>query len=278
MKKNAANDDWTERHGRVTVADIKRLRNGIAISKLSLTETPTLTARLAQALATLPAVDRLWLWCDVTRTAMRHVLAIPELRILDVLAIVKPGPLDGFSTAGHLEVFRGNGCLTEADLFEISRCMPLRELGAQGAKVSPQAIDAILTLPRLETLDVEGSAFNDVMAAQVSASTSLTSLDVGSTRITGAGLRSICKMTQLRSLDLWATAITEDDLDFLARLPNLEYLSVGDCEGDSTFHGESLLPRLAAIGSLKRVWLDGVSLDASHAEILAARYESVRIT
>jgi hypothetical protein len=85
-------------------------------------------------------------------------------------------------------------------------------------------------------------------------------------------------MTQLRSLDLWASRIAEADIDLLADLPQLEYLSVGQIEGETTFRAETLLPRLFAIRSLKRVWLDGVELSPKAKRQLANRYKYVRVT
>ncbi len=279
MTKIPPKDDWAKLEGSVSAADIRRLRSKGAIEKLSLTKMPTLTAKVAQGLSSLQSVDQLWLWCDVTRTAMRHVIAVPGLRILDVLNIVRPGRLEPFSAASNLEVFRGNHCLTEEDLLQVTTCKSLRELGAQGTGLSSRAIEAILYLPKLESLDLEGSEFNDEMAEQTSASTLLTSLDVGATRITRTGLQHLCKMRQLRSLDLWAiTSIQEDDLDLLAELPNLEYVSVGEFSEVPSFNAETLLPRLDAVSSLKRIWLDGVTLDPPQRARLEARYESVRIT
>ncbi len=201
MTKIPPKDDWTKLEGRVSAADIRGLGSKGAIEKLSLTKMPTLTAKVAQGLSSLQSVDELWLWCDVTRTAMRHVIAVPGLRILDILKLVKPGRLEPFSAASNLEVFRGNHYLSEEDLLQVVACRSLRELGAQGAGLSPRAIKAILDLPKLESLDLEGSAFTDAMAEELSASTSLRSLDVGATRITRTGLSSLCKMRQLRSLN-----------------------------------------------------------------------------
>lgn len=278
MTKSPPKDDWIKLEGSVSAADIRRLGGNGSIGKLSLTNMPTLTAKVAQGLASLQSVDQLWLWCDVTRTAMRHVIALPGLRILDVLNIVKPGRLEPFEAASNLEIFRSNLYLTEEDLLQVSTCKSLRELGAQGVELSSRAIDAILELPKLESLDLEGSEFNDAMAEQISASTLLTSLDIGATRITRSGLNHLCKMRQLRSLDLWATSIQESDLDLLAGLPNLEYLSVGEYSDGASFNAETLLPRLNALPSLKRIWLDGVKLDPSQKASLEARYELVRIT
>ncbi|MFN8986607.1 MAG: hypothetical protein ACK5VR_09895, partial [Burkholderiales bacterium] len=107
MNKVPPRLDWTKLEGRVSAADIRSLRNKGAIEKLSLTKMPTLTAKVAQGLSSLHSVDHLWLWCDVTRTAMRRIIALPGLRILDILNIVKPGRLEPFSAASNLEIFRG---------------------------------------------------------------------------------------------------------------------------------------------------------------------------
>ena len=98
-------------------------------------------------------------------------------------------------------------------------------------------------------------------------------------------------MKQLRSLDLWASNITEMDIELLAELPHLEYLSIGgpgddwggctdqSCHRDPVrFNAETLVPRLQAIRSLKRVWLDGVQVSRRVRSTLESRYESVRIT
>ena len=68
-------------------------------------------------------------------------------------------------------------------------------------------------------------------------------------------------MSQLRSLDIWALDIQEEDLELLNDLPNLEYLSIGGgYEDQTTLTSKGVLPRLAQLPSLKRVWLDGITL------------------
>src|SRR5688572_28010864 len=113
MKHGNASDDWVKLSGPVTGTDIRALRGRGPIEKLSLTDSPLLTARTAQAFLTLPSVSWLWLWCDVTRAAMRSVVTTRGLRVLDVLNITAPGKLEGFALANSLETFRGNHYLTE---------------------------------------------------------------------------------------------------------------------------------------------------------------------
>jgi hypothetical protein len=265
-------------NGKIRASDLRILAKHGPIKKLSLTDMPLLTARTAQGLRSLPSVEHLWLWCDVTRTAMRHVVSIPGLRVLDTLNIVKPGRLEGFSEALSLEIIRANHGLSAEDMLEISTCRTLCEIGAQDAELSPELISALLAMPRLNAIDLEASRFDDAMAEQLSASTSITSLDVGATNLSHIGLAYLCKMQQLRSLDIWAAPVRECDLDLLAALPKLEYLSIGGYGDARPLDAESILPTLSAMPSLKRLWLDGIELTPSQREALDERYENVRIT
>ena len=278
MNQANTRDGWVKLKGPIRPADIRALRGRGHIEKLSIIDSPLLTARVAQGFTALTSVSQLWLWCDVTRTAMRTVLAIPALKVLDVLCITAPGKLGGFAAATSLETFRGNHYLSEADILEVTTCQSLREIGAQNASISPCVIDALLSLPQLESLDLEGTVFDDAMAKQISTSTRLASLDLGATRLTRLGLSHLCQMKQLRSLDLWATSIEENDIDLLAQLPGLEYLSIGDTEGSERFDAETLLPRLAAIRSLQRIWLDGVAINPQQLAQLESRFSYVRVT
>jgi hypothetical protein len=278
MERVEVNDDWVKLSGTVSAQDIRELSKLGDIDKLSIVQESLLTAEVARGLSALKSVRLLWLWCDVTRTAMRHVLAIPNLQVLDVLHIRYPGRLQSFQRATSLQEFRCNTGLAEDDLLEIATCHSLREIGAQSSEISPKVIDAFLRMPSLISLDIEGSNFNDGMAGHLCRSSQLRFLDIGATTVTGAGLKAISKMRQLTSLDLWATAIDEADIDVLTQLPNLEYLSVGHVEGTSTFSGNTLLPRLSAIPSLRRIWLDGVALSAEQKRFLHATYQDARLT
>lgn len=278
MTTKITNDNTVNLEGTISAADLRLLAKNGPIGELSLTKMPKLTARIAMGLSSLPSVDHVWLWCDVTRTAMRHVLSIPRLRVLDVLDIVKPGRLEGLSAASSLEIFRANLSLSAEDMLEIATCHSLRELGAQGAELSGDVISALLKMPNLAALDLEGSQFDDAMAEQISASTTITSLEVGATRLSAAGLAHLCTMKQLRSLDLWATGIQESDLALLAGLPMLEYVSIGDHDDLQSFQAEAVVSALSALPSLKSIWLDGIDLTSAQRDALAARYEYARIT
>lgn len=256
---------------------IGELERVAPIEKLSLTRIPLVTVNLARRLSCLK-VDQLWLWCDVTRRAMRHLLQLPGLRVLDVLCIRGPGTLENFQKAASLEVFRANHYMRENDLLQVSRCSQLQELGAQGAELSSKAIASILALPKLASLDLESTRFDDAMAGRLGRSRTIRSLDIGATNITRKGLVHIAEMEQLESLDLWATALNERDLRPLQELPNLEYLSLGNHEGMAQLDSEEVTQIILSCTSLKRVWLDGIRLGPSQRGALEEKLESLRIT
>jgi hypothetical protein len=246
------------------------------IERLSLTKIPLLTVKLAQRLSPLH-VKQLWLWCDVTRRAMRHIVQLPGLRVLDVLCIRGPGTLANFKKALDLEVFRANHCMTQADLFQVAQCTRLQELGAQGAKLSIESLCAILSLANLTTLDLESTCFDNRMAKRLSRSRTIKSLDIGATRIQRDGLVHLVQMEQLESLDLWATELDETDLRLLLNLPKLKYLSLGNHDGLAQLNSEKVTQLILECPSLKQVWLDGIRLEPGQKNALEAKLDSLRV-
>lgn len=236
-----------------------------------------LDARRAKRLHALPPTRRLWLLGRTTRAAIRQIACIPGLETLDVMQLCGPGAVSGLGDAATLRTLRINGWLHARDLRGIGACPSIETLGAQGAGLTPRALDALLAMPRLRNLDLEGTDFDDAMAARVSRSATLEWLELGATRLTRSGLAHLVRMPGLRGLDLWATPITEADCALLCELPMLEYVSLGGYDG-APLDGAKLLPLLLAMPALKWVWLDGVRLDAGQIATLEARFDSVRIS
>jgi hypothetical protein len=220
------------------------------------------TEAIARGLIGIQSLARLWLWLDATPAALRHVFAIPQLRVLDLMGIAYPGRLAGFAQA-RIEQFRCNSGLRESDLLEIAASTSIQVLSAHQSDLSMRAMTALITTPRLQSLDIEGTGFDDEMATLLVNNTSIRSLDVGMTRLSRKGLACLCTMKSLRSLDLWATRITQDDLELLVGLP-LEYLSIGcaDDEKPPFFSTEVVMRKLEALPALQRIWLDGLELNA----------------
>lgn len=255
-------------------AQLKDIR---PIEKLALTKSPLVTVALAHRLLDLH-IKHLWLWSDVTRRALRYIVQIPGLQVLEVLHIKGPGNLGKFSQAQSLEVFRANHCMSTADLLAVTQCSALKELGAQGAELTPKAFATILTLSQLRSLDLESTCFDDDMAQKLRHAKTIESLYLGATQITGRGLRHIAQMEQLRSLDLWATALTDDDLQSVLDMRYLEYISLGNTDGKPQLGAEHVCKTILQSSSIKRVWLDGIHLQAAQQEELEQKLETLRVT
>lgn len=247
------------------------------IERLSITQTALLSIRLARRIEPL-RVEHLWLWCPATPGAMRHVLRMPILRTLDVYRITEAGRLPSFAGAATLDVLRANHGLSERDLLQVASSPMLRELGAQSSQLTHAALDALLAMPALESIDLESTAFDDAMARRTSRSTRITALDLGATRLTRRGLAHLVGMPQLRSLDLWNTAIEARDLQLLRQLPQLEYVSIGTPYDDVALDASAIVSLLLELPALRRAWLDGVRIDRAQRAGLEARLEHLRVT
>jgi hypothetical protein len=246
--------------------------------KIAISKCRKLPAKFARGLMAYQKVETLWLWCDVFRTAMSYVLSLPELRVVDILCMRRPGRrVPSFEAAVNLREFRCNMGLTESDLIAISKAPRLRELGAQGCGITPRAVQRLSENESLEALDLECSGITDDLALELSQFKQLLSLEVGSNPLTERGLKAICKMQQLTRLDIWQTEIDASALESLVSLNKLEYLSLGGAYDDvPKFSGDDVIPILNAIPSLRSVWLDGVSLTGEQKEELNERYQYFR--
>ena len=277
MKSSIENKDgWLSIEASILESDLLFLSQQKHIDKLSITKQLLITELTAKRLSSIQSINHLWLWCDTTRATMKHIIALQGLNTLDLLCLKKPGQLQNFANAIDLKVFRCNHYMSEADLIEITNLPNLEELGAQNSELTKRALNALLRMPTLKKLDLEATKFDDKWAKRLAASKTITHLDIGAGRLTNKGLKDICKISQLQSLDIWWTNIVEKDLDLLASLTNLEYLSIGGYDGQKVFTAKGVIPRLAAIPKLKKIWLDGITLTAEDEELLKDRYEYVR--
>lgn len=123
---------WHNIEGEPTAAAIRALCPAQRIEKLSITKARLLTVELTKQFHLFHSVGWMWLWCDVTRAAMRHVVRVPGLQVLDVLNIKSPGKLEGFDAASSLRTVRANHYLKEEDVLAITRCRTLKRPGYCG--------------------------------------------------------------------------------------------------------------------------------------------------
>ena len=235
------------------------------------------TTEAARRLAQTAGIKSLWLWCDVSRAALKDIARIPNLQRLDVLEIRGPGYVCGLEQASELKIVRvAIGC-SARDAQGLLNAKGLCELSLQSSHISEKLVAGIAALPQLRILDLEGSDFDDTMAATLATSKSIENFSAGASRLTRKGLRHLCKMKQLKDLDLWACRLSVGDLTELEALPNLEYLSFGSTRQPSPIDSEALIAGLDRLSALKRIWLDGVDMSPAQIASLNKRYEKARI-
>lgn len=232
----------------------------------------------ARKLKVIRSVYSVQIWCDITRAAVNSIVQLPNIRALHLLGISQAGRLDGFRTAGTLEEFSCQWGVSSSDLLQIAQLPIVRKLTAHRARITEESLAALLGNPSLTELDFEESKFFDDFARMVSQSKAITALELGATDITAVGLQAISTMSQLRRLDIWSTDIVEHDLKILSQLPNLEYLSIGGHEGQTTFTAAGTLATLYEIPSLKTVWLDGLHVTKQDFGKLNERFEKVWVS
>lgn len=284
-KSDARDEAWTSLEGNFTADDLRAVARGQApIPHLSITRT-RFTQPKAAGLRGMKA-EWLWLWCKVTKPAMREVLAVEGLRALDVLEIEGPGPMPSFGPAATLEEFRCPTGLSTQDLEAVVQAPALKRLGIHGSKLDISVVRTLAAMPTLRHLDIEASNVDDEMIAIIASHPTLTGLDIGNTRVTSNRFAHICRMHQLESLDLWETAIGIDALQQLTALDRLEYLSLGKVDGSGTpgirvegnpsLDAGAVVDLLLRMPSLKRVWLDGIRLSPEQRRALRSRLEQLQ--
>jgi hypothetical protein len=201
----------------------------------------------------------------------------PGLEEISLFDLHRHGSLGKMPRPTKLHTLRC-GWLSSDDLLKIADLPGLRTLSAQYARLSVAAVSGLARMESLSDLDLEGSDLTDDLAAILSTSSRIVSLDIGATCVGPKGLQHICEMTDLRELDIWALDIQESDLDMLSGLAKLEYLSVGGHAGQAVLTARGVLPRIAKLPSLRRLWLDGIPLTPDEVAGLERRYESVTVT
>ena len=261
-------------------ADLEQLAEHGTIDALSIQGAGVLTSEVARGFGYAKSVRRLWIWCSVERAALAHILRIPGLCVLDILALQGGDLIDGFESANALSEFRCNNSLTFDDAISLTKSYSLREIGIQGCPLTFRLFDHFAKMPLLRSIDLEGARFTDDMARRICRVPQLESLDLGHARLSRRGLENLCTMTTLRSLDVWATRIHESDLHLLRRLPNLEYLSIGPPPWASKgrFDADRVLRILRKCPNLKQLWLDGISATGAQQHAFNTCFDRVQFT
>lgn len=256
---------------------VRSLTPNTPIDALNISGIRLFDEKLARAVSSWQPIRKINLRTTSTKAALRQVLVVHGVEEINVLGLSKHGSLQGMPKPDPLHTLRC-GSLSSKDIREIAGLPGLRILSAQYSSLSHASVSRLVGMEALMDLDLEGSDLTDELAAILSMSSKIVSLAIGATRVGPNGLQSICRMAQLRELDIWALGIQESDLDCLEALGNLEYLSVGGYQEQTVLTAKGVLPRLARLPSLKRLWLDGIEVTRDEAASLESRYDRVQIT
>ncbi|WP_299923965.1 hypothetical protein [uncultured Pelagimonas sp.] len=262
--------------GDVSLSNLRSIRPDHPLESLYLEDFALLHRDLALELVSWPGIETMVLNGPVTRQAMRQLVNIPSLSQLEVKNIHQHGRLDGLDIPTRLASVKIGFGASAKDIFAVAKGKGLAELSLEHSFCSTKAMTALSTLPLLKTLHLEGALFTDEHAAALSKSSGIRHLYVQTTQIGREGLADLCRMEQLETVDLWATGVKAEDLALLQDLPNLTDLSVGQFEDEGSLTAEDVLPRIAKLKGLKRIWLDGITLSQDQKTALQERYDHVQ--
>ena len=234
------------------VATLTRLEGVFALSFFW--HVPLLTPDAVAALIPLPRLGLLgWGGALCDDTAMRHIAAMPHLRMLQAQGTVATD--DGFAALSRsqtLEYLWGRECpnLTGRGFTALSRMPALRGVGVSCRNVDDEALATLPRFPALIELmpmDVRDEGFvhvgrcerlerlwmmycrdtGDAATESIRPLSRLQSHYVGKTRITDRTLAILASMTSLERLIFFETeAVTDAGVRLLAALPRLRALTL----------------------------------------------------
>ena len=169
-----------------------------------------------------------------------------------------------FKERGEIvEIKLNRSKFTDRDAWCLSRLHHLTDLSFEETPVGDQTMAQLVTLPKLEWLNLYRTRVGDEGLASLSTIRSLKHLPIGGTRVTGAGLKHLQRMRQLEYLGLRANAITDAALKHLESLPELRGLHLGETQ--VTDNG---LEHLRHLSQLQKLWLGKTSVSDGGVEHL----------
>ncbi len=222
------------------------------------------TAKGIAPLAQLPNLG--WLGVDPTDEAMRHIAAMPRLRML-MCQDTKAGDegFEALSRSQTIEYIWGRKCygLTGRGFAALAAAPSLRGLSVSCKNVDTAALSALPRFPALRGLmpmDVPDDGFRHVgRCKRLEALWCMYCRDTGD-----AATEHIAGLSKLKTYYAGATQITDHSLEILGRMPSLETIEFWECAG-ITDAGVALLaglPRLREItvGGSPKVTRDGMAV------------------
>lgn len=102
----------------------------------------------------------------------------------------------------------------------------LRVVSVQDSVVDDSAIPAIAAIPTLEALNLDGMRVDCIACTCIARNAAIVGLSLSRSTVTDECLRPIASMDNLRLLHLRHTACTDAMIDWLAGMPQLEWVDV----------------------------------------------------
>ncbi len=186
----------------------------------------------------------------VTDEGLKHLVAFPELRKLDLgtspkvtsngikglsrlpkLVDLSYSPknkdcvqaLSDLKNLRRLNLFQGD--VTDADMMFLSG-LPLEKLCLSYTSVSDDGLKQVVPLSRLDALHLEKTSVSDAGMKQLATMQSLRTLDVSQTKMTKSGLKELARLKKLQVLSLEGLGIGDAEVELLSAFKGLEKLSL----------------------------------------------------
>lgn len=120
---------------------------------------------------------------------------------------------------------------TEEDVtLKLKGLVKLQVLDLTGKKVDDECLKNIAGLKNMEVLVLARTKITDAGLAHLSGMVKMTGLDLSGTAITGSGLTHVQQMVDLSDLFLDRTPVVDEHLLLVAKLPNLQSISLIDAK------------------------------------------------
>ncbi len=152
--------------------------------------------------------------------------------------------------ASALRVLKSLGGNAVADRQRPDR--PVIKVLLRGPKIKDEAIESVVELKSLESLDLGQTKVTDAGLKTLSTLTSLKQLSLDFCPITDVGVLELVRLTNLESLDLRRTSITSAGLSNLISLPRLRSLQI------TNFSGGVNLREISKLTNLQQLTIEGV--------------------
>jgi ankyrin repeat protein len=244
--------------GPFTNTGLTRLAGLDGLSGLGLFwHTSAITPEGLAALVELPNLGLLGCGGELcTDVAMRHIAAMPRLRMLQGQGTVATDVgFEALSRSQTIEYFWGRECpnLTGRGFAALAGMPALKGLGVSCRNVDDSALSTLARFPALRQLmpmDVSDAGFRhvgrcenlerlwcmycrdttDVATEHIAGLSKLKMYYAGQTKITNRSLEILGRMTSLETLEFWNCAgITNSGARLLASLPNLRDVTFEGC-------------------------------------------------